>query len=239
MGNSFRHVRRGEPISLAAEAYNAMLDAAQANRSRSVRVIPSDGGRGSLFFHVANMTGKPLRCFDAAGLDGPLSPDGTGSDSSNFYNGLLFRGIVPREEHRGKFAVIQQDAEPGDIVRACLYGVTPVRIRLKDGEEPAGCDIEPGQTDYLVPGGGAELLWHDREWGIIRLGGAGNAVHDGVLADACAAGAETVRIQTLQGGTIEAAVPYPKDVQASSKGHPCRYYRNGSGWVVLDMACQR
>jgi hypothetical protein len=65
------------------------------------------------------------------------------------------------------------------VVRACIYGVTIARIKMNSDSENGNselkyCDVEEGQTNYLVSGGHTEVLWSDSEtenhWAIIRIG---------------------------------------------------------------------
>ena len=69
--NEFQHVRTGEPLQIPAATYNAMLDAAQANRNRRLHLAPHGAGFDSLFVYVVNTTGSTLERFSVLGLDGP------------------------------------------------------------------------------------------------------------------------------------------------------------------------
>ncbi len=175
--NPFRHVRSGEPLVIPATAYNAMLDAAQAVRNRRLNLAPHGSGFESLFVHVVNTTGRELQRFDVVGLDGPLVTD----DEDAFCERIVFKGVVPKKEHKGKFAVLQEDAAADMCVRACVYGTTIAKVRVAtepDSDEPPKvrfCDIKENETGYLVSGGGgAEVLWSDdstnNRWAIIRIG---------------------------------------------------------------------
>ena len=174
--NEFKHVRTGEPLQIPAATYNAMVDAAQAHRNRRINLAPHGAGFDSLFVYVENTTGKSLQRFDVVGLDGP-------SETRNlniFCNRIVFKGVVPKKKHKGKFAVIQQDAANNMIVRACVYGTTIAKIKVTndsddENKELKYCDIKESETGYLVSGGsGAEVLWSDDSsqdrWSIIRIG---------------------------------------------------------------------
>jgi hypothetical protein len=65
------------------------------------------------------------------------------------------------------------------VVRACVYGATIAKIKVSTNSENENselkyCDIEDGQTSYLVSGGHTEVLWSDSDtenrWAIIRIG---------------------------------------------------------------------
>ncbi|MCL2624829.1 MAG: hypothetical protein FWD31_14290, partial [Planctomycetaceae bacterium] len=127
MKNAFQHVRSGEPLQIPAAAYNAMLDAAQAHRNRRINHAPHGNGFGSLFVHIVNKTGTFLRKFDVVGLDGAAEQ----RNINEFRNRIVFRGVVPAKRHKGKFAVLQEDARPNMVVRACVYGVTQAVIKAE------------------------------------------------------------------------------------------------------------
>ncbi|GHT33426.1 hypothetical protein FACS1894214_5210 [Planctomycetales bacterium] len=176
--NEFQHVRSGEPLVIPAGAYNAMLDAAQAYRNRRMTLAPHGSGFDSLFIHVVNETGKTLQRFDVLGLDSPLETQNV----DIFCHQIVFKGVAPQKKHKGKFAVIQQDAAPNQIVRACIYGATVARVQkssdsqsnsqTSDNTEIKFCDIKEDETSTLTSGGnGAEVLWYDdSQWAIIRIG---------------------------------------------------------------------
>ena len=172
---NFQHVRAGEPLVISAGAYNAMLDAAQAHRNRRINLAPQGSGFDSLFVHVVNETGKVLPRFSVVGLDAPLQT----LDEDEFCNRIVFKGAVPKKKHRGKFAVIQQDAAPEQVVRACVYGATVAKIQSSSfASEIKYCDIKENETEYLTSGGHTEVLWSDTssQWAIIRIGGGRSTV---------------------------------------------------------------
>jgi len=173
--NEFQHVRSGEPLHIPAATYNAMLDAAQAHRDRRMNLAPHGAGFGSLFVSVVNKTGNLLKKFDVVGLDGSAETQ----NLDYFKNRIVFKGVVPQKKHKGKFAVLQEDASANMVVRACVYGVTQAKIQMassdSDSTQPKYCDIKENETGYLTSGGsGAEVLWSDEStqnrWALIRIG---------------------------------------------------------------------
>ena len=241
--NDFQYVRSGEPIVIPAATYNAMLDAAQAHRNRGMNLSPHGPSFDSLYIHVENATGKLLERFDVVGLDGP-------SETQNldaFCNKIAFKGIVPQKRHAQRFAVLQQDASPGMMVRACISGVTIAKIRVERAPKDMGglsCSAEPGMTDSLVLGSGASILWMDAgigvKWSIIRIG-SDFTIRKGKLAAQCSAGAAIVRVKTDENEqeVFEVNVPYPDDLQKCPVNHPCRFYADGGQWTLLDIACPK
>jgi len=175
MKNEFQYVRSGEPLQIPAATYNAMLDAAQAHRNRRINHAPHGNGFGSLFVSIVNKSGTFLKKFDVVGLDGAAET----RNLNEFRNRIIFRGVVPQKRHKGKFAVLQEDASPNMVVRACVYGVTQAKIRTESNDTVTYCDVQEGVTDHLVSGGGTEVLWSDEtasyRWGLIRIGGGGRS----------------------------------------------------------------
>jgi hypothetical protein len=177
--HDFQYVRSGEPLVISAATYNAMLDAAQAHRNRRLTLEPHGSGFDSLFIHVVNETSMTLQRFNVLGLDAPLET----INENSFCDKIIFKGIVPQNKHKGKFAIIQQDAAPNQVVRACIHGVTIAKVQLSDTAsqttEIKFCDIKEADTTYLTSGGsGAEVLWYDSssQWAIIRIGSGGSTI---------------------------------------------------------------
>jgi hypothetical protein len=171
----FQHVAAGESIQIPATEYNAMLDAAKAHRNRNVNLAPQGDGFGTLFVHVENATEQELQRFNIVGLDGPSVFDSQKPD--DFCNRIIFKGVIPTNAHKGRFAVLQQDAAPNQIVRACVHGVTVAKVKTENKVEY--CDIESEETEFLVTAAsGVEVLWNDTStednWAIIRIGGGGS-----------------------------------------------------------------
>ena len=176
--NEFQHVRSGEPLQIPAATYNAMVDAAQAHRNRRINLAPHGAGFDSLFVYVVNTTGQSLQRFNVVGLDGPSDSPSNAQNTDAFCNRIVFKGVKPQKKHKGKFAVLQQDAANNMVVRACVYGATVTKVKTdSDGgnTEPKYCDIKENETGYLSSGGsGAEVLWCDNSsqerWAIVRIG---------------------------------------------------------------------
>ena len=206
MGNNeFQHVRSGEPIVIPAATYNAMLDAAQAHRNRNMNISQQGTGFDSLFVHVENATQRYLERFDIVGLDGPSETQ----NLDNFCNHIAFKGVVPRKEHAQCFAVIQQDAAPGMMVRACVSGVTIGKINVeKPPKDMVGlsCSAGEGITGNLeLGGGGAAVLWVDSgsgiKWAIIHLGANTLTIHTGKVSKEIKPGVDPENDE--HGGTVD------------------------------------
>ncbi|MDR1493991.1 MAG: hypothetical protein LBT05_14915 [Planctomycetaceae bacterium] len=169
MTDIFKRVKRGEPLAIPAAAYNAMLDAAQTHQNRNIRLAPMNAGFDSLYVHIVNKTGRQLERFDVVGIDSPSERE----NFDAFCNRICFDGVVPQKQHKGKFAVLQQDAAPDMVVRVCIYGASVAKVLSRDAvKEIRYCDIVEGETSFFVSGGQTEVLWRDASsyWAIIRIG---------------------------------------------------------------------
>ena len=208
---NFQHVQSGDPLVISATEYNAMLDAGKAARNRPINHGTHGNGLDSLYVFIANATGRRLQKFDVVGLDEALHK----ADLNEFCHRPAFKGVVPnKEKHAGRFGILQADCEPRQLVRVCVSGITIARIRAQEesnGKEIFSCDITDGETQFLSQGGHQEVLWSD------SVSITPGDDHE----------------------TITAAVPYPDDLKECPAGHPCRYYADGDGWTLLDLACPK
>jgi hypothetical protein len=174
---SFQHIQRGSPLVISATEYNAMLDAGRRSKDRPVQHGRHGKGFDSLYVHIVNATNQNLPRFSVLGLDGVVEPANDKWD--DFCNRPVFKGVTPNtERHSGRFAILQEDAKPNQIVRAIISGITVARIRTsEDDTEVETCDITDDETLYLSPDGPQEVLWSStgrtNRWAVIRLGTAG------------------------------------------------------------------
>ena len=174
MTDAFRKVKSGDPLVIPATAYNAMLDAAIANMRSSSKPSQVRGEQG-LHVLVRNETGYPLEQFEVLGIEGPAFHPRNEPDA--FQQTPVLRGVVPKDQHKGKFVVVQEPAAPGCVVRACVSGMTVARVYVESSSsQPKACDIEEGYTYDLTAGstGGASILWIEggtgAKWALIRIG---------------------------------------------------------------------
>lgn len=174
--NPFAHVSEGEPLQISAAAWNKLMGIIGKEAKRAANLSQVNRGFDSLYVKVVNKTGKNLAPFDVVGLDGVMST----RNRDDFCNEIVFDGVVPTKDHKNRFAIIQKDAVPNEVVRAVLSGVTVARVKFKNADdEPKTCKSLAGQTGWLSPdGGGAEILWAGNfgensveKWAIIRIEG--------------------------------------------------------------------
>lgn len=177
MPDPFRHVVPGEEVVVPAEAYNAMLDAGQAERRRQLDRTSRtpDIFRQGTIVRVKNQSGRALSRRHILGLSAPIFTPTQSLDA--FQREVTFRGTIPDSSHRGKFAVLLDPIDVGRIGRAHVDGVTQVKVNVLDPGHTC-CDVAPGDTHKLVSmanGGSAQMLWTEtgqagEQWAIVRLG---------------------------------------------------------------------
>ncbi len=173
MGDPFKKVQRGDRLRIPAETFNTFIDAAKDFRSRTQNVarqrqldLPQTG-----VVLVKNGTNADLERFHVLGIDRPIFTPGESLFS--FQDQIAFVGVTPTEgDHHGRFVVLLEPLRSGMIGRACVSGVTPVRLDVLD-EEHDWADIEDGETDSLKTdtAGSGFILWKEPPSG--GYGGSG------------------------------------------------------------------
>lgn len=163
MGDPFKKVQRGDRLSIPAETFNTFIDAAKDFRNRTQNVarqrqldLPQTG-----VVLVKNGTADDIERFHVLGVDRPIFTPGESLFS--FQDQIAVVGITPTEDdHLGRFLVLQEPLRAGMIGRACVSGVTPVRLNVLE-EEHDWADIEDGETDSLKTdtAGSTFILWKE------------------------------------------------------------------------------
>lgn len=179
-GNPFQKKQRKDPLVIPAAAYNAFIDAAMAEKARTLGI--GHKAIRELFepdvILVMNTTGGALDRFDIVGLEDPIVDPGY--DDQNFKNVIGLDGNTPEAvAHDGKFAVLQEPLASGAIGRAVVSGATVVHLRVNNPLHRFA-DIIDGETGALqtTPRGGAAILWMADPmsgtsadvWAVVRLG---------------------------------------------------------------------
>lgn len=180
MGDPFKKVQRGDPLRIPAETFNTFIDAAKDFRSRTQNLArrgqPDVLQSGIIL--VKNGTANDLGRFHVLGIERPIF---TPADSLfSFQDQIAVIGVTPNEDHHlGRFLVLQEPLRAGMIGRACVSGVTPVRLNVLD-EAHEWADIEDGETDSLKTdtAGSAFILWKEPPTG--GYGGYGYGYYGGL-----------------------------------------------------------
>ncbi|MGL6197097.1 MAG: hypothetical protein ACRC2T_19980, partial [Thermoguttaceae bacterium] len=116
---------------------------------------------------------------------------------------------VPEKKHCNRFAILQQDAAPNEVVRAVIYGVTIAQINITtpvtNFESLACCAVVDNTFCLTVGGSGASVLWVEDgvgpKWGIISIGSNSISIHTGKVATDITAGLDPEKAE--HGGTVD------------------------------------
>lgn len=181
--SDLRKVYPGDRMQIPASAYNAFVDAARDYRDRAAGLErdPERFTAQSGIVLVRNDTGSPQAQFAVLGIAGPVvTPLQNGLE---FKNRVALSGVVPGDEHNGRFVVLAEPIPAGEMGRAYVSGVCLVRVTYTWSDSgKKNADITAGQTATLglSDNGSAAILWREDAWGneawaVVRLG---NAVPD-------------------------------------------------------------
>jgi len=176
MADALRKVKSGDPLVIPAATFNTFVDAArnylQRRQSQGGRATPS--ARDSGIVLAKNATGYDQDRFDVLGVDSPVITPTDNADE--FKNRVTIDGVTPTEaSHWGAFAILLEPVASGEIGRACVSGICPVKVYVTDTTH-AFADVSDGQAGYLAGAetGAAQILWREtgtgEVWAIVRLG---------------------------------------------------------------------
>jgi hypothetical protein len=121
--------------------------------------------------------------------------------------------VTPTIEHAaagGHFVVLHEPLAVGAIGKACVSGVTNVKIQTDDPDvtEILTAGIAEGETNWLIAGGhGCTVLWAEEEsqpegwrWAIVRLGDSGRDIFPARITSADNGAHAWVEAQPTSGG---------------------------------------
>jgi hypothetical protein len=176
MGEAFKKVQAGQRLEIPAVAYNTFIDMA---RDWLAGQMEAGGGPGADrrqtgIVPVRNDSGDDLDRFAILGIDGVVYTPADNEDG--FENGPALKGVTPlTPDHLGKFVVLQEPVANGAIGRACLQGLTPVKVWVSQTHYECA-DVRDGHEGHLIAAatGAAHILWREEgtgtKWAFVRLG---------------------------------------------------------------------
>ncbi|GAB6188015.1 hypothetical protein [Thermopirellula anaerolimosa] len=135
MGNPFKKVRPGQKLEIPAEAYNAFVDAAMAQRMRRHDLeAGKEGGPPAVL--VRNETGQTVARFSVVGLDDPIILPS--QNEAEFARQTALRAQIPDPgvHGPGRLAVVTEPLPAGQLGRAVLHGVVPAKIECQHSAHP-------------------------------------------------------------------------------------------------------
>jgi hypothetical protein len=187
VSDAFSKVRPGEPLKIAAQAWNQVIDQvttrprfdAESSAAPAInfRVRCRNATTGDVpRWGVLQITGILETPTGATGTyaTGPQEP---GTISFLSYPGVV--GVTPTSGAGAKFVVATQPIKAGEVGMAAIDGVVQVRLDVTaSGDNFA--EAKPGSVQQLRTGssGDAVVLWKEGgtgvKWGLVRIGaGAG------------------------------------------------------------------
>ncbi len=175
-----RKVSPGERIRYPASTHNAFIDAAEDYQSRLHDLIAGKVPtlRQTGIIRIVNETGEPRDRFDILAIDGPIVTPS--DDLDEFVGEVVLRGVIPTDDYIGRFVVLLDAIDDGDVGRAVIDGVCHVRVEMRS-EADEYADVLDGTAETLKSdsSGTAQLLWIQREadrespdvaWAVARIG---------------------------------------------------------------------
>jgi len=176
-GDAFKRATPGGKLEIPAAAWNACLDAAEANRRKGGDGEPITQTRQADIVLVKNTSGADVGRFGVLGIDGVVF---TPTDSlSGFQERFALRGTTPAlPAHAGKFVVCLEPIAAGKVGRAYVSGTCAVQVDMRKSDD-AFCTPIAGDRAKLRSGaqGTARILYRESNaagvtWCVVRLGDA-------------------------------------------------------------------
>lgn len=210
-GDHFKKVQAGQPLRIAAQTFNAMIDLAreaQASRQSQTTQAARDFRQTGIVL-VRNDSGEDRKRFDVLGIDGPLI---TPEDNAEEFKGrVVLKGAMPAlDDHLGRFVVLVEPIREDQIGLAYFDGVCPARVDVED-EEHRFADIKPDDATSLESrdDGAAAILWKEdgqgEKWAVVQLGRRTTPWHFGTVSGdltAAAPGSVALMNQDPEDGSL-------------------------------------
>jgi hypothetical protein len=240
-------VQSGDPLVIPAGTFNTFIDAArdfqQRQRSQQQRPHSSFTDRSTVL--LRNDSGAGRSRFSVLEVDGVVI--GPGDNLESFQNTPAVTGVTPTEDHAGRFAILLDPIEAGEIGRALLAGVCPCQVDVTDEEHQFAAPTD-GDASKLTSAesGPAHILWADTgigtKWCLVRLGGPAPTAGVGPVGGYW-------EITITGTGTMQLDAGEWKDVVVTHWGRATDEWGNmldgvqivdhGGAWPVDDMGTDR
>lgn len=237
-GDAFKRVRPGDKAVIAAAAWNACLDAAEAYKGGSLapRTPGKPGFRQADIVLVKNASGSDVSRFGVLGISGVVF---TPTDSlPSFQNQVSVAGVTPTTtSHVGKFVIALDPIPNGKIGRAWISGVCQVQVDISNTTHKF-CDVRNSDRTKLASSvyGSARILYSEgsgtgTKWCVVRLGdNASEPVRLGKTSSAWAKGT-TATIDVWESGSPSSET---QTTGVTLSGCVNKFSNVGSGkWVMV------
>jgi len=178
-GDAFRKVSPGQPFSMPAEIYNAIVDVATEvlhGKLNSAGILPSAAQNGIV--EVRNDTGGTLSRFDVVGLEGVVFDPASSSQADAFKNGKVMKAVTPEFDngHILQWGVMQAPAAAGSLGKCLVAGFSAVKLAVNKSWHKYAAPVD-GSTAHLEssPSGDAVIQWASggeggaADWALVAL----------------------------------------------------------------------
>ena len=171
----FQRAKPGEPFSVDAATWNAMIDAAEAHANNSNATPLQRGGGRATTALVKNITNGAVPRFGVLQVNDPVIDP---ADSAEAFNGRsILTGATPSATNlEARLAIMQEPTQDEELARAVIDGVTPAVIEILDANHTRA-DIKDGDNTELVSAevGPLQVLWKETGTGtgkraVVRFG---------------------------------------------------------------------
>lgn len=188
-GDPFRRVAAGEKLQISAEAWNALLDVARADKGNQGEIAQrpfSEVGNTGII-RVVNNTGGARDRLEVVGLDVPaiLPAD----NATQFLRYPLVSAVAVNSGHVGKFAILAEPLAVGAIGKAYVSGVCPAYVDVgADDGDLEYAQAYAGDHSSLRPAaaGCAQILWKEagtgKKFARVRLSNAPSLLKPAYMA---------------------------------------------------------
>ena len=246
MGDAFRKVRPGDPVSISATAWNRVIDQVTTRPRFDASTSPYP----AINFQVRcrNSTSGDVARWGVLQITGVLeTPTGatggaTGSMDAGTMSFLAYPGIVgvtPTDTAGARYVVATQPIKAGEIGMAAIDGVVQVKLDVQSASDNFAT-VKSGSVEQMktASSGDASVLWKESgtgvKWGLVRIGaGSGGGVKLGKITGTWTkGGTQTVREYT--GGGAQASGPSgPLSLTGVNRFATVTASSSASKWVAV------
>lgn len=183
MAGVIKKVSAGDPLEIPASAYNAFVDAADAE-SNFKKTRPTDVGTdlvlgaGQIWGEIDQQaTYKKFQIVTVSGFAVP-----PGDNLGEFKSRSILKLAAPDVDTDPVIVILGDNGRKGDIVRATLFGVTPVRLNVTDVDHTSAKLSVSGSFNLVksqldtTSDGPARIMWKESgtgpRWGVVALSGS-------------------------------------------------------------------
>lgn len=192
MGDAFRKVRPGDPVSISATAWNRVIDQVTTRPRFDASTSPYP----AINFQVRcrNSTSGDVARWGVLQITGVLeTPTGatggaTGSMDPGTMSFLAYPGIVgvtPTDTAGARYVVATQPIKAGEIGMAAIDGVVQVKLDIQSASDNFAT-VKSGSVEQMktASSGDASVLWKEGgtgvKWGLVRIGAGSGGATGGV-----------------------------------------------------------